>query len=366
MDVNRNLPTIITTDGKVDDIIAFHILLPLLQNKRLLIVVGEHSNVKSKCQCLYSAFATMFKKYCLDVEFMRGTATTGHYPLWSSMQEGQTVPYLSGCKRGAIEAFIDKSYGNSCNIIALKPPRDLLNALEKNRKLFSKSYLYMSSPLKLSKLIMECQCFCTAAVATELYGENLWTACHLSSHCINSLILLLEHSFGSAFLFDPHSAFIADHSRVDHSIDEIQGRPVPPIESARLLWEEDPWKWHPYAVSLEKCIENQSLSKFVTKSSAQCIIKALQSFREVDNSNLILDSVGLAVFMTYARNTFETDSIHIDFSVANCYQSRVTAGYCTDTKLHLITTRGTVGFADKATYMLKSVVERVSHMLELE
>lgn len=365
MDVNFNLPTIITTDGKIDDIIALHILLPLLQNKRLLIVVGEHSDVNSKCECLYSAFASMFQDYHFNVKFMRGTPGTGNYPSWCSLQDGQSVPYPENCEHEAIRSFIRGSCRNSCNVIALKPPRDLLNAFKKDRKLFSNCDLYMSSSFKLSKLIMECENVCTSAT-TQQYKDNFWTVHHLSSHCINSLVLFLEHGFERAILFEPHHVFIAHHSKDDHRIAEVQNRPYPPIDAAKLSWEEDPWAWHPYAVSLEKYTESQDSLKLSINSSVQRISKALHSFRESGGSNLILDSTGLAVFMTCRCNTFELVYAHIDFNTANNYYYQLTPGFCIDTKLRIIRTCGTTGYADNATYMLKSVIDSINDYLHFE
>lgn len=336
MNVNWNLPTIITTDAEPDDVAALHFLLPALQNKRLLIVVGEHSNVEAKCECLYSAFAALFEEHRLDVQFMKGVASTGDYPQWSCLQKGQTVPYakIDASGNHAITRFINASYQRGCNVIALKPPRDLLAAFTKDNQLFSNCYLYMSGSFNLRKLILECEYVHKAIMDTEEYRNNLWTVHALMPHCMNSLILFLERGFKSAILFETHYAIGSDNTMTADDMTDV--RYHPDFHKAIRSWNdhiylkklEDLKKWVPDAVPLLKIIDEPDFLERVKDSPGYRALKVIHSIRKNRDVNLILADVGLAVCMTRAMiKQAPITSVRLSFDFARYYTTLTDCTY---------------------------------------
>lgn len=136
------LPTIICTDVEPDDIAAIVLLHCNIKFKKLLFVVGEHDNPEYKCRLLASLLAKLVPSYdALEIEYVTGAGTEQPFPVIETT-DGVNIRPNPRPAFNVIAKFIGNAPGQECNVISIKPPRDLLSALDIDSELFKKCHLF--------------------------------------------------------------------------------------------------------------------------------------------------------------------------------------------------------------------------------
>lgn len=144
---NLALDTIISTDFEPDDAAAILLYLSKAQCKRVLFVVGEDNDPHAKCLALCSLIKQQIPNVLdrFDIECVPGTMTARTFPTITAIT--QDVRYFCLCircdpARSVIAEFIKNSPNRRCNVLSIKPPRDLLDVLAEDASIFSNCHLF--------------------------------------------------------------------------------------------------------------------------------------------------------------------------------------------------------------------------------
>lgn len=250
---NSKLPTLICTDVEPDDLAALALLLRHCEGD-VLIVVGEHQNVRDKVAVL---------RWCLQQVFQQSPPVT--IVAGSKSDRGQfpvppEVPLSADCEELQPDQIRQFVQNRECNVFSLKPPRDLLQVYHNCPQAFFHCHLYAYASFNVR---------CLLKTVSEDTILNFW------------------NSFASALLFE--SFFVFGEANAITNADLGRKKYVAGLQELVQAW-------------------NQHLLQTSTG-------KVLDSVSANPDSNLLLSDIALVIFLLHHQE-FENDVVCMPVSVS--------------------------------------------------
>lgn len=322
MNVDWSLPTLIATDCEPDDVAALCLLLPRLKTDKLMIVVGQHYDVPAKCVFLRTLLPELVP-HMEQPQFVVGQATRDAFPLGQQQQDDEDkvdVKLLANIAHHStaaklIATFVQSAPEQRCNVISLKPPRDLLRALSVGQPvrshmpptLFSHCTLYAYVSYNARSLLTE-----------ERTINGVFT--HLTKAFQHMLTHFYSLYFERAVLFETYYAL--DRNSLQASDFPDCARPYrPALQKLVTAWNEhicekkkrDLEKWAPDALPLlQKLGESDLLSR--PEHPAHRALKIIHSITQNKDTNLLLADLGLAACMCFDLPALQLRPITVNFT----------------------------------------------------